>query len=139
MGAEHGDGMETTYTITELSREFNVTPRAIRFYEDQGLLSPTREGRRRIYSRRDRVRLKLILRGKRLGFQLSETRALFELYDSDHGALGQMQYFLEKIHERREILEQQRRDIEAVLSELEVAERSVREALRSKDQAATTA
>jgi DNA-binding transcriptional MerR regulator len=131
--------METTYTITELSREFNDTPRAIRFYEDQGLLSPTREGRRRIYSRRDRVRLKLILRGKRLGFQLSETRALFELYDSDHGALGQMQYFLEKIHERREILEQQRRDIEAVLSELEVAERSVRESLRSKDQAATPA
>ena len=131
--------METTYTITELSREFNVTPRAIRFYEDQGLLSPTREGRRRIYSRRDRVRLKLILRGKRLGFQLSETRALFELYDSDHGALGQMQYFLEKIHARREILEQQRRDIEAVLSELEVAERSVRESLRSKDQAATPA
>ena len=131
--------METTYTITELSREFNVTPRAIRFYEDQGLLSPTREGRRRIYSRRDRARLKLILRGKRLGFQLSETRALFELYDSDHGALGQMQYFLEKIHERREILEQQRRDIESVLSELEVAERSVRESLRSKDQAATPA
>jgi DNA-binding transcriptional MerR regulator len=139
LGAEQGHGMETTYTITELSREFNVTPRAIRFYEDQGLLSPTREGRRRIYSRRDRVRLKLILRGKRLGFQLSETRALFELYDSDHGALGQMQYFLEKIHERREILEQQRRDIEAVLSELEVAERSVRESLRSKDQAATPA
>lgn len=131
--------METTYTITELSREFDVTPRAIRFYEDQGLLAPTREGRRRVYSRRDRVRLKLILRGKRLGFQLSETRALFELYDSDHGALGQMQYFLEKIHERREILQQQRRDIEAVLSELEVAERSVREALRNKDQAATTA
>ncbi len=131
--------METTYTITELSREFNVTPRAIRFYEDQGLLSPTREGRRRIYSRRDRVRLKLILRGKRLGFQLSETRALFELYDSDHGELGQMQYFLEKIHERREILQQQRRDIEAVLSELEVAERSVRDALRSKDRAASPA
>jgi DNA-binding transcriptional MerR regulator len=131
--------METTYTITELSREFDVTPRAIRFYEDQGLLSPSRVGRRRIYSRRDRVRLKLILRGKRLGFQLSETRALFELYDSDHGALGQMQYFLEKIHERREILQQQRRDIEAVLSELEVAERSVRDALTSKDKAATSA
>ncbi len=131
--------METTYTITELSREFNVTPRAIRFYEDQGLLSPAREGRRRVYSRRDRVRLKLILRGKRLGFQLSETRALFELYDSDHGELGQMQYFLEKIHERRELLQQQRRDIEAVLSELEVAERSVREALRSRGQTATTA
>ena len=131
--------METTYTITELSREFNVTPRAIRFYEDQGLLAPTREGRRRIYSRRDRVRLKLILRGKRLGFQLSETRALFELYDSDHGEVGQMQYFLEKIHERREMRQQQRRDIEAVLSELEVAERSVRDALGNKGRAATTA
>jgi DNA-binding transcriptional MerR regulator len=124
--------METTYTITELSREFNVTPRAIRFYEDQGLLSPAREGRRRVYSRRDRVRLKLILRGKRLGFPLSETKALFELYDSDHGEHGQIQYFLEKIHERREILEQQRRDIEAVLGELEVAERSVREAMKNQ-------
>ncbi len=131
--------MQTTYTITELSREFDVTPRAIRFYEDQGLLSPAREGRRRVYSRRDRVRLKLILRGKRLGFQLSETRALFELYDSDHGETGQMQYFLEKIHERRELLEQQRRDIEAVLGELDVAERSVREALRVKGQAPTPA
>jgi DNA-binding transcriptional MerR regulator len=124
--------MDKTYTITELSREFNVTPRAIRFYEDQGLLTPSREGRRRVYSRRDRVRLKLILRGKRLGFQLSETRALFELYDSDHGEFGQMQFYLEKIHARRELLEQQRRDIEAVLSELEVAERTVREALRSR-------
>jgi len=134
-----GEGMEITYTITELSREFNVTPRAIRFYEDQELLSPAREGRRRVYSRRDRVRLKLILRGKRLGFQLSETRALFELYDSDHGKLGQMQYFLEKIHERREILEQQRKDIEAVLSELEVAERSVRDSMRNQNRSATTA
>jgi len=134
-----GEGMEITYTITELSREFNVTPRAIRFYEDQGLLSPAREGRRRVYSRRDRVRLKLILRGKRLGFQLSETRALFELYDSDHGKLGQMQHFLEKIHQRREILEQQRKDIEAVLSELEVAERSVRDSMLNQNSSATTA
>lgn len=131
--------MEITYTITELSREFNVTPRAIRFYEDQGLLSPARQGRRRIYSRRDRVRLKLILRGKRLGFQLSETLALFELYDSDHGERGQMQYFLEKIHARREILEQQRRDIEAVLGELEVAERSVRESLSKRDRSVSSA
>ena len=131
--------MEITYTITELSREFNVTPRAIRFYEDQGLLTPARQGRRRIYSKRDRVRLKLILRGKRLGFQLSETLALFELYDSDHGERGQMQYFLEKIHSRREILEQQRRDIEAVLSELEVAERSVRESLTNRDRSVSSA
>ena len=134
-----GDGMDKTFTISELSREFNVTPRAIRFYEDQGLLSPAREGRRRIYSRRDRVRLKLILRGKRLGFPLSETRALFELYDSDHGAVGQMHYFLEKIRERRELLEQQRHDIEAVLGELDVAERSVREALASKERTASPA
>ena len=131
--------MDKTYTITELSREFNVTPRAIRFYEDQGLVTPAREGRRRVYSRRDRVRLKLILRGKRLGFPLSETKALFELYDSDHGEVGQMHYFLEKIRERREILEQQRMDIEAVLGELEIAERTVRDALPGGHREPTTA
>ena len=80
----------TQYTITELAREFEITPRAIRFYEDQGLLAPTREGSgglRRVYSPRDRTRLKLTLRGKRLGFTLSEIRALLDLYDSPTGTV----------------------------------------------------
>lgn len=108
-----------TYSITELSREFDVTTRAIRFYEDQGLLNPTRRGRTRVYTNRDRVRLKLILRGKRLGFTLQETKELFDLYDSSPGEIGQMQYFLQKIGERRAILLQQQSDIEMLLQELE--------------------
>ncbi len=111
-----------TYSITELSREYDVTTRAIRFYEDQGLLQPTRRGRTRVYSNRDRVRLKLILRGKRLGFTLQETRELFNLYDSSPGEVGQMQYFLQKIRERRAILQQQQQDIEMLLQELDAIE-----------------
>lgn len=111
-----------TYSITELSREYDVTTRAIRFYEDQGLLQPARRGRTRVYSNRDRVRLKLILRGKRLGFTLHETRELFDLYDSSPGEIGQMQYFLKKIRERRAILQQQQQDIEMLLQELDTIE-----------------
>lgn len=129
--------MDTTYTITELAKEFGVTPRAIRFYEDQGLLSPARQGRKRIYSRRDRVRLKLILRGKRLGFPLNETRELFELYDSDIGETGQMDSFIEKIRERRAHLEQQRRDIDAILLELDAAERQVTAAVQAREPSAS--
>ena len=117
-----------TYSISELYREFNVTARAIRFYEDQGLLEPERVGRRRVYHERDRVRLRLILRGKRLGFSLSEIREMFELYDTDPGEAGQLRYLLDKIHERRVILEQQRRDIDAVLSEMVEVERRARDA-----------
>ncbi|ROR32429.1 MerR family transcriptional regulator [Inmirania thermothiophila] len=121
---------KTTYTITELAREFDVTTRAIRFYEDQGLLKPERRGRNRVYSKRDRVRLKLILRGKRLGFTLQETRELFDLYDSaPSGELAQMRYFLRKIRERRAILLQQRQDIEVVLSELDAIEKQCRQRL----------
>lgn len=111
-----------TYSITELSREYDVTTRAIRFYEDQGLLQPTRRGRTRVYTNRDRVRLKLILRGKRLGFTLQETRELFDLYDSSPGEVGQMRYFLQKIRERRAILKQQQQDIEMLLQELDTIE-----------------
>ena len=111
-----------TYSITELSREFDVTTRAIRFYEDQGLLNPARRGRTRVYTNRDRVRLKLILRGKRLGFTLQETKELFDLYDSSPGEVGQMQYFLRKIRDRRAILLQQQSDIEMLLQELDTIE-----------------
>lgn len=111
-----------THSITDLSREFDVTTRAIRFYEDQGLLQPMRRGRTRVYSNRDRVRLKLILRGKRIGFTLQETKELFDLYDSSPGEIGQMQYFLRKIRERRAILRQQQQDIDMLLQELDAIE-----------------
>ncbi|MCW8890362.1 MAG: MerR family DNA-binding transcriptional regulator [Sedimenticola sp.] len=113
----------TTYTISELAKEFDVTPRAIRFYEDQGLISPSRKGRRRVYRERDRVRLKLVLRGKRLGFALSEVKEMFDLYDTAPGETAQLKFLLGKIQERREMLEQQRQDIEAVLHEMESVEK----------------
>ena len=94
----------TAYSISDLAQEFNLTTRAIRFYEDEGLLQPGRSGRRRVYSARDRVRLKLILRGKRLGFSLSEVRDIIEMYDLDAGETGQLRYFLDQIQERRKAL-----------------------------------
>jgi DNA-binding transcriptional MerR regulator len=107
------------YSISDLAQEFNLTTRAIRFYEDEGLLQPGRSGRRRVYGTRDRVRLKLIVRGKRLGFSLSEVRDIIEMYDLDSGEAGQLRYFLEQIQQRREALEQQRHDIDLTLEELD--------------------
>jgi DNA-binding transcriptional MerR regulator len=110
--------MSATYTISELAKEFGVTTRTIRFYEDQGLLSPRREGTNRIFSTRDRVRLKLALRGKRLGFSLAEIRELFELYDISRDERRQLQEFLARLERRRAHLEQQREDIEVMLNEI---------------------
>ncbi|WP_042260890.1 MerR family transcriptional regulator [Paraburkholderia heleia] len=113
--------MTTQYTITELAREFDVTPRAIRFYEDQGLLAPSREGAgglKRVFSGRDRTRLKLTLRGKRLGFTLSEIRTLLDLYESPTDTLPQLQAFLDTVVHHREILERQRADLDATLEDL---------------------
>ncbi|MDN3518725.1 MerR family DNA-binding transcriptional regulator [Aquisalimonas lutea] len=107
------------FSIGELAREFDITTRTIRYYEDQGLLAPIREGRRRLYRRRDRARLKLILRGKRLGFTLGEIRETFVLYDQAHGESRQLQYYLGVLDEKREQLQQQRRDIDDALAELE--------------------
>ena len=112
----------TAYSISDLAQEFNLTTRAIRFYEDEGLLQPGRSGRQRVYSARDRVRLKLILRGKRLGFSLSDVRDIIEMYDLDAGETGQLRYFLDQIKERREALEQQRSDIDLTLKELDEIE-----------------
>ena len=109
---------EATYTITDLAREFGLTTRAIRFYEDQGLLHPQRAGRNRIYANGDRVRLKLTLRGKRLGLSLSEIRELIDMYGAAKGDRQQLQRFLEVLQNRRSALEQQREDIEAVLGEI---------------------
>ncbi|AKH19405.1 MerR family transcriptional regulator [Sedimenticola thiotaurini] len=124
---EPADDLETmsgiSYSISELAKEFDVTPRAIRFYEDQGLIAPSRKGRRRVYRERDRVRLKLVLRGKRLGFALSEVKELFDLYDTSPGEVGQLNFLLDKIKARRAMLEQQRQDIEAVLHEMASVEK----------------
>lgn len=110
--------MSDSISITDLSREFDVTTRAIRFYEDEGLLHPERRGRQRVYSNRDRVRLKLILRGKRLGFSLSEIADIISLYHSEPGETAQLDFFLEKIEQRRLLLLQQKEDIEIILGEL---------------------
>lgn len=115
--------MSDLFSIGDLAREFGVTTRTIRFYEDQGLLSPTRDGQNRIYQTRDRVRLKLILRGKRLGFSLKEIKNLIELYDAPEGEGRQLRVFIEKIRARRAELLIQRDDIEHVLDELDTLER----------------
>lgn len=110
---------QPVFTISDLAREFDLTPRAIRFYEDEGLLAPTRAGHRRIYNNRDRVRLKLILRGKRLGFALSEIKELIDLYDTSHSECAQLMEFLRRLDQRRAHLEQQREDIDVIVQEID--------------------
>jgi len=111
---------QQTFTIGELAREFSVTTRAIRFYENQGLLNPGREGRRRIYGRRDRTRLKLTLRGRRIGMTLAEIQEVFDLYDSSaNGETRQLDRFLRMVEEKRASLLRQRQDIDDALQELE--------------------
>ena len=120
---------EETYSISDLAREFDVTPRAIRVYEHQGLLAPQRSGSRRIYGKRDYVRLKLTLRGKRLGLSLSEVGAMFELYDSARDEKPQLAKFLDSLAERRGQLERQRTDIDEMLGEIAVFEAQCRKIL----------
>jgi DNA-binding transcriptional MerR regulator len=120
------------FNISELAKEFGVTTRTIRYYEDQGLLSPTREGVNRVFSNRDRVRLKLALRGKRLGFSLAEIRELFELYDVSRDEQRQLEAFLERLERRRALLEQQREDIEVMLSEIDFFANQCRRLLKGK-------
>jgi len=126
--------MSTTYTISDLAKEFGITTRTIRFYEDQGLLSPKREGTSRIFSNRDRVRLKLALRGKRLGFALAEIRELFELYDVSRDERKQLEEFLGKLERRRAHLEQQREDIEVMLNEINFFANQCRRLLKDKPE-----
>lgn len=115
-----------TYTITELAAEFDITPRAIRFYEDMGLLEPGRKGRNRVYTPRDRTRLKLTLRGKRLGLALQEIKQLVDMYDSQASAAPQLRAFLAILAQYREQLEQQRHDIEVTLGEIQQHEKRCR-------------
>jgi len=111
--------IKANFSIGDLSKEFDITTRSIRFYEDQGLLMPTRKGKTRIYNQRDKVRLKLILRGKRLGFSLAETGSLFELYDADKSSAKQLSSMMELIEDKKNDLKQQLDDINAVLIELD--------------------
>lgn len=108
-----------TYTIGELAEEFGITSRALRLYEEERLLDPQREGTRRIYNERNRVRLRLILRGKRLGWSLSEIRESFDLYDSSLGEEAQLELMLEKLAQRRTALLEQKKDIDNALRDLE--------------------
>lgn len=113
------EGANRTFTITELSSEFDVTPRAIRFYEDMGLLEPARCGRNRVYTHRDRTRLKLTLRGKRLGLSLLEVKQLVDMYDSSGDSTQQLTAFLEILQNHREQLARQLEDIEITLAEID--------------------
>ena len=118
-----------TWTITELAQEFGVTLRTLRHYEEIGLLFPERRGTTRVFHHRDRIRLELILRGKRLGFTLPEIATIVNMYDEQPGEAGQLQYLLDQIEVRREELAQRRRDIEDTLAELAEVERRCRDDL----------
>ncbi|WP_079202197.1 MULTISPECIES: MerR family transcriptional regulator [Pseudomonas] len=119
-----------TYSISELARELDVTTRTIRFYEEQGMLIPTRRGQERIFTAKDRVALKLILRGKRIGFSLAECKTLIELYDPQGDNRNQLEIMLGKIAERRLQLEQQLLDIQQMQLELDTAEERCHAALQ---------
>ena len=123
--------MPTTWTITELAGEFGVTLRTLRHYEDVGLLHPERRGSARVFHHRDRIRLELILRGKRLGFTLPEIATIVNMYDEQPGEAGQLQYLLDQIDVRRAELAQRRRDIEDTMAELAEVERRCRDDLRA--------
>lgn len=119
----------TEYSIGELASEFDVTPRAIRFYEGHGLLSPRRAGQRRIYSARDRTRLKLTLRGKRLGLSLTEIREIIDMYEPGRDDRSQLQRFLAILDSHKASLLQQRADLEAQLAEIRAFEQRLRKRL----------
>jgi len=123
------------FSIGELATEFDVTPRAIRFYEDHGLLAPRRAGTRRIYSPRDRTRLKLTLRGKRLGLTLSEIRELIDMYEPGRDERPQLERFLTVLENHKASLEQQRADIDAQLSEITAFEKRLRKRLGARRRA----
>lgn len=116
---------ERTFTISELAEEFEVTARTIRFYEDQGLVSPGREGLNRIYTHRDRGRLALICRGKRLGFSLAEIKDFLDLYEVDDRQVEQMRFLLDRSRERQALLRRQLDDVKQTLSELGELEKQI--------------
>ena len=123
--------MQQLYTVSELAERLGVTPRALRFYEDKGLVRPQRAGTTRVYTHRDRGRLALILRGKRLGFSLREIGEWLDLYDADPAQAAQMRVLVGKVRERIEALERQRDDLDATLTELNEIERAARRHLET--------
>ncbi len=129
-------GAHRSFTIAELAAEFDVTPRAIRFYEDTGLLEPARAGRNRVYSQRDRTRLKLTLRGKRLGLSLSEILQLLRMYDSEADTAPQLNAFLAVLQSHRAQLEQQQDDIRVMLGEIAQHEQRCKRLLASATKSA---
>jgi DNA-binding transcriptional MerR regulator len=122
------------FSIGELAREFDVTPRAIRFYEAEGLLAPRRDGQRRIYTPRDRTRLKLTLRGKRLGLTLSEIRDLIDMYEPGRDEQAQLERFLAVLESHKAALERQREDVAAQLAEIAAFEKKVRKQLGGRQR-----
>lgn len=128
-----------TWTIGELAREFGVTTRTIRFYEDEGLITPERRGQARIYSPADRVKLILILRGKRLGFTLAESREVIGMYDPTSGNVAQLERLLSKLAEKRALLRRQLEDIRQMQQELDDVEKRCRDALREAQPAVAPA
>ena len=108
-----------TYTISELAKEFGITTRTMRFYEEKGLISPRREGHKRLYSSADRVRIKLILRGKRIGMSLNESVEVIDMYDPEHNNADQLHSLISTVQHRRELLRQQKRDIDDMLNGLQ--------------------
>ena len=122
----------TIYTISDLASRFDITTRAIRFYESEGLLSPERQGQKRLYSQRDYATLKLILRGKRLGWTLAQSRELIQMYNPGQNNQEQYQMVLEKVRQSRERLQEQLNDIEIMMSELDDQESRIREAISKK-------
>ena len=128
-------GRVATYSISDLAQEFALTTRAIRFYEGEGLLAPERKGHARIYGERERVRIKLILRGKRLGLSLAEIRELFDIYALARNEHAQLSKFLSMLADRRAMLKQQREDIDAVLVEIGGLERDCRRRLKQEEAA----
>jgi DNA-binding transcriptional MerR regulator len=120
---------ERLWSVGELAGEHSISTRAIRFYEEQGFLQPLRRGRTRFFRQKDRIRLKLVLRGKRLGFSLGEISEIVFMYDAAPGEAGQLQLLLDKIEEKRAQLEQKQRDIEVTLEEMRQVERRCNEHL----------
>ncbi len=123
----------TIFAISDLAREFGITPRTIRFWEDQGILSPEREGSKRVFTRRDRARLKMALRGKRLGLSLAEIKDLIGMYASTEDETPQLLECLRVMEKRRAALEQQREDIEAMLKEISQFEQLCQQELARRD------
>ena len=132
--ADASETVASTYSIGDLAQEFGVTTRTIRFYEDKGLLNPRRDGLKRIYDQRDRVRLRLVLRGKRLGFSLDEIAGIIDMYDTEPGEAGQLDYMLRRLSEQRRTLLQQKQDLEQTLHELDQIEAQCLKQLANMDK-----